>query len=358
MPIKGLSEIRRLPRLGKIHLGVKKKNPAGVEYPVAVDYFVCPPEVQDCFGEKPQALRVVFPPAAEEEFASQFYRAYSRTRGLVCKGDGLTADRTVEAGAAQEFKETGELPVPPIATHRDLKVERLDIPCPGRECPYFLDGNCKGVMNLQFMLPDVPGLGVYQIDTASMNSIVRINSALALIRGLFGRVAGIPVSLELLPAEVVADGKRKTVHVLDIRFPGLKLGEAMERIGRQKEATLVALPTGDVEVPDLLFPTTEEIEARDTERMQHDIDDALPPPPISTTPKPARAGLDPPQRRFSTVTEFWTATEKNGWTRDQVTGVLGVSIGAWLNAKSKEWGRFATWDDAYGALEGVLGIAE
>ena len=40
--IKELSDVRRLPRLGKIHLGVKAKNEKGVEYPKAVDYFVVP----------------------------------------------------------------------------------------------------------------------------------------------------------------------------------------------------------------------------------------------------------------------------------------------------------------------------
>lgn len=61
-------------------------------------------------------------------------------------------------------------------------------------------------------------------------------------------------------------------------------------------------------------------------------------------------------RRFHTVTEFWDATEKAGWTREQVAEVLGSSIGGWLNDRSKEWGRFATWDDAYDTLVGELGI--
>ena len=36
----------RLPRIGKIHLGVKAKTAQGVEYPRAVDYFVCPDELR------------------------------------------------------------------------------------------------------------------------------------------------------------------------------------------------------------------------------------------------------------------------------------------------------------------------
>jgi len=43
--IKGLSSIRRLPRLGKIRLGIKKVTAKGKEYPSETDYFVCPAEV-------------------------------------------------------------------------------------------------------------------------------------------------------------------------------------------------------------------------------------------------------------------------------------------------------------------------
>ena len=55
-PIKGISEQRRMTRLGKIHLGKKveklddKKQPVlntrgeKITYPRATDYFVVPPE--------------------------------------------------------------------------------------------------------------------------------------------------------------------------------------------------------------------------------------------------------------------------------------------------------------------------
>jgi len=59
--IIGLSEVRRLPRLGKIHLGVKEINAKGVEYPKAVNYFVVPPEVAEVYGEKPTELDIVIP---------------------------------------------------------------------------------------------------------------------------------------------------------------------------------------------------------------------------------------------------------------------------------------------------------
>ena len=96
-PIAGLSEQKRLPRLGKIHLGIKKKSQrTGAEYPVATDYFVCPPEVIKVYGEQPRRLDVIIPVEDEEIWASQYYRQYSRSRGLVCKGDGVTCRRMVD----------------------------------------------------------------------------------------------------------------------------------------------------------------------------------------------------------------------------------------------------------------------
>lgn len=75
MPIKGLTEMRRMPRIGKLHLGIKvTKNKKGEEcppYPKAVDYFVYPEadapggellgQLNKAFGEKPKELRIVFP---------------------------------------------------------------------------------------------------------------------------------------------------------------------------------------------------------------------------------------------------------------------------------------------------------
>ena len=90
MPIKGLSEIRRLPRLGKIHLGERATSPSGKEYPRATEHFVVPADVEEVYGPTPVALDVMFPVEDEEVFAAQFYRAYSRSRGLVCKGDGAS----------------------------------------------------------------------------------------------------------------------------------------------------------------------------------------------------------------------------------------------------------------------------
>jgi len=206
MPIKGLSEQIRIPRLGKIHLGVKKLSAKKVEYPTATDYFVCPPEVIAIYGDKPTSLPIMIPVEDEDIWASQYYRAYSNTRGLTCRGDGETCRRmidTVTGGMANRDTEA---------------VVWKEGRCAGRECPDYQGKKCSEKMCLQFMLPEVPGIGVWQIDTGSINSIRNINSAAAMIRGLCGRVRMIPLVLSLGKQEVVNpdDGKKKNVNVLSM----------------------------------------------------------------------------------------------------------------------------------------------
>ena len=233
MPIKGLSEQRRLPRLGKIHLGYKDPKKKGA--PTATDYFVCPPEVQAIYGEQPQRLEVIIPVEDEEMWASQYYRQYSRTRGLVCKGDGVTCRRMVDTG-------TGG------TANRDTKavVWKEGLPCAGRECPDYKVKKCQEVMNLQFLLPRVPGLGIWQIDTGSINSIRNINSCAAMVRAVCDRVSWIPLSLTLEPTEVVnpEDGKKKIVRCLNLRHEQGLL-ELLTASGKGKAALLITAPVED-----------------------------------------------------------------------------------------------------------------
>lgn len=241
-PIKGLSETRRLPRLGKIHLGIKKVAPSGVSYPSATEYFVVPPEVAKVVGEKPTELPILFPIEDEEKFTSQFYRSYSMTRGLVCRGDGETCRRMVDA-------ETGDM------ANRNSKdiLWKDGLPCEGRQCPYY-GKQCKEVMNLQFLLPTVEGLGIWQIDTSSINSILNINSAIELVRGVYGRIAMLPLLLTLEPIEVVNpdDGKKKTVRVLNLRTKGTMI-ELMERAIKPAREMLLPAPL-DTEAPEDMEP--------------------------------------------------------------------------------------------------------
>ena len=241
-PIKGLTESRRMPRVGKIHLGVKVKNKQGVEHPKATDYFVYPTEesagkelldqlIKE-YGEKPKELPVIFPLEDEEAIASQYYRCYSRSRGLVCRGDGESCTRMID-------KETGDLP------NKDTKdTELREMPCAGRECPDYQSEKCREVMNLQFMLPKISGIGVWQIDTSSINSIRNINSCLDMIKAVYGRVAMVPLILTLEPMEVTPPGgTKKTVQVLNLKSMDNMIEAAIK--ARKPPLELIAGPPDD-----------------------------------------------------------------------------------------------------------------
>ena len=251
-PIKGLSERRRLPRLGKIHLGIRNEK----GWPEKVDYFVCPPEVQAIFGEKPRELRILIPVEDEERWCSQYYRCYSRSRGLVCKGDGVECLRLVDT-------ETGDLAWKDDAKKVDMRV----MACAGRECPDYKE-KCREIMNLQFLLPEVPGLGIWQVDTGSINSILNINSAADLIKRLYGRISLIPLLLTLEPRDAkTPEGHKQKVFVLNLRTK-TTLDEMMQLIRKpldlilslppgEEDIEAVDLPVSDDETPELIIPANQ-----------------------------------------------------------------------------------------------------
>jgi len=270
----------RLPRLGVIALGVKDER--GV--PHAVDYFVCPPEVQEVYGPQPRALDVMFP---SEDLAVIFPCSYQRWTdqfGLVCRGDGRMANLSSiyavrfgeEYGIAYDPEQdrfidarTGEvLPLGMGASGKSF----VRISCPGRQCGFVEKGKCRPVGRLSFLLPKVPGvLGVYQITTSSVNSYLNIVGGLATLRNLLGRVSFVPVRLRVRVEEahpVVGSGqeKRQVKTVVPVLY--LDMGEwTLERVvemARERQLVrAVALPPGpavelepvdEEEKPDLLFP--------------------------------------------------------------------------------------------------------
>jgi hypothetical protein len=239
MPIKGLTQVRRLPRLGKIKMGVKVKSEKGVEHPQKTDYFVVPPEVAEIYGNKPKSLDILLPVEDEEKWAPQYYKLYSATQGLVCRGDGCAATRLIDTA-------TGD------RAHRATKeAVKKEVVCEGRKCPdYISKDGCKEVMSLQFILYKVPGMGIWQIDTSSVNSIININSCSEYIRAVFGKVSWIPLQLTIESKEVQnpESGKRQTVYVLNLRnqMTLLDMVETTRKFQAQLPAnTRLLLPPAD-----------------------------------------------------------------------------------------------------------------
>jgi hypothetical protein len=236
MSIKGLTEVRRLPRVGKIHLGLKRVSPrTGNEYPVATPFFVYPPEVERVYGKEAKKLDVIIPVEDDEQWCSQYYRQYSNARGLVCKGDGVTCRRMID-------KDTGDKA---DRTTKTVKWEE-GLVCEGRECPDYQSGACQESMNLQVLLPRVPGLGTWQIDTGSINSIRNINDTANLIRAVTGQISYIPLTLSLEPTEVVNpdDGKKKVVYCMHLRTDKGLL-ELTQAANLPREQLFITMPSDD-----------------------------------------------------------------------------------------------------------------
>jgi len=192
--IEGLSTIRRLPRLGKIRLGVKKVSAkTGKEYPSETDYFVCPAEIRKVIGDEPKELNIMFPLNDPEALFPQAYKWYGSSKGLKCRGDGISALRLNE--------ETGEM------------EERT---CP---CELLENGKCKQRASLSFMMPGIKIGGVYQIDLSSYHSIVDINSGFDYAMAMLGgRIAMVPFILRRVPKETHNEGKKQIHYTLQLEL--------------------------------------------------------------------------------------------------------------------------------------------
>jgi len=248
-PIEGISDIRRMPRLGKVRLGIKIEPPDKNPYPRATDYFVLPDEIKHVLGDKPKKLNIIFPTEEADKFAQQWLRCYSFTQGLVCKGNGVKATRKIDV-------ETGD--IARSTTHE--WVFRDDWGCDPDTCEQYLEKQCRRVMNLLFMMPDVPGLGCWQLDTTSFYSIVNINSCIDLIRSICGRISFIPLKLSLEPLEVSPPGiTKKTVHVLTIRSD-VKLAD-IQRLALTPPERIMLPALQEEEPPEDLFPEQKVVEA-------------------------------------------------------------------------------------------------
>lgn len=242
--IKDISDRRRLPRLGKIRLGVKMiSSKTGNEYPKETSYFVCPPEVQKIYGEKPTEIEVMFPLNDLESIFPQRYVWFGSSRGIKCIGDGEHAMRIEE----------------PNGTRHEEMIER--------ECPCDLLGNgCNQRANLFVMVPKVNVGGVYQIDLGSYHSIIDINSGLDYIQALIGRFSMVPLKLKRVPRETHGSGKKETHYTLmvflegDVNF----INSLRESTTRVLSGPQYALPTPVIENPAFDEGGVVEIEEEET----------------------------------------------------------------------------------------------
>jgi hypothetical protein len=330
MAIKNLSEVRRLPRLGKIRLGIKKTTSTGKEYPAEVDYFILDPatpselenkklieEFQKRYGEQPKQIPIMLPVGDIDVVFPQFYKRYGKTTSLQCKGDGETAVcASAEYATGLEAIGKDEMGLPKVK-------------CLGPDCPYQQNKQCSRVGTLNILLPELPGAGVWQIVTGSVNSIINLNSCLDYVRAVCGRFQMIPLMLERRPQEIQhteknGEVKKRTHYIMQITLDK-PLVELQKYAMIDATKILIDLPAPDTDKEDILFLENKEINPEPVE--------------VKVEPEPAKVGPEPAKK-----------------TPESVQGILleCKTITAKLNGKDTLRHKFRVGEEWYGTFDAVI----
>lgn len=147
------------------------------------------------------------------------------------------------------------------------------VSCDPDSCPEYRSRRCRRLMNLQFFLPRVAGIGVWQLNTGSRNSIHNINGMLRTIRAACGRIAMIPLTLSLEPYEAAPLGSPlREVCVLQLRS-SLSLA-GVQKLGAV-DPTRILLPAPDLAAADEDFYPAEVLEGGEAGAPDEDFPPVL-----------------------------------------------------------------------------------
>ena len=201
--IYGKSDERRYPVIGKIKIGIKGISSGGKEIPKSIDYFRATGPYAEMFntvyGEKPRNIEIVFPPIPQggdiDSILNHYYRMYKgggvgKNGRLFCIGNGKTAMRSDGKGNMHEGQK-----------------------CP---CEYLETGQCKERLRLTFMIPAVPVIGVWVLETSSVNSRINVVSGIDITKVFAGSVCGIPMNMSVEIQEGAVFGSNKKYPVIKI----------------------------------------------------------------------------------------------------------------------------------------------
>lgn len=216
MPIKDISDRRRLPKGGRLHIGIKvwktRHDGSTYEVPEKIDHFRFDPEDEallvdfsDLYGPAPKSLPIMFYSDSREEIFPHYLKFW-RSGKLWCWGDGQVAHR-----ADFEKGTTTDIPCLPDCPYRKLPKEQQYRLSPEEK----KQRQCGPQGELRFILYELPTLAVFSI-TASLTSIVRINTGLDMIQAVTGRLAHVPLILGVVPVQQVVGGKNNTNFCLQL----------------------------------------------------------------------------------------------------------------------------------------------
>jgi recombination directionality factor gp3-like protein len=201
------------PRVGKIRLGTAEPTGKKTEWGQAIvrpkrsDHFVVAPDESGIttteaanafaavYGREPTQLRCLLPGDKPEDVMEGAWRQYGANK-LKIRCDGEECSERTKTGWAEK-------------------------PCICKSLGLSEDDNkhCQLTFTLQVILPDVAGVGVWQIDTGSSITARRVAKWLDMMHKLRGTLVLLEFDLRLIPVSVQPAGfeKTSTVYVLDPR---------------------------------------------------------------------------------------------------------------------------------------------
>jgi len=275
MPIKGITDKKVLPRLGKIRLGIKKTAKSGKEYPDETEYFVLNPleEILDKAGnvtgtreneyikkliaeletDKPHEIEIALPVDDLSLVADPYMKWWAgnvkkKKSTLRCKGDGEYA--TYKGQDSVEG-----LNDPSIPEH--IKEKGFNRVCNKDSCPQAVSGLCKPNMNFMFVIPGCSLFGVFQIDTTSFQAMQAILSSLDVARNALKlkgitSLAGVPLMLYRERRDNTHGGVN---YIMKVRVKEARLEEEIKLLQERKASTLALSGVNyEIEMPVLEEP--------------------------------------------------------------------------------------------------------
>jgi len=259
----------KLPIGGRIRLGIKVKNEKGIEYPLETNYFVCPKEIRNIYGEEPTELTVFFPASDREKIFPQCYEKYGSNEAMLCQGDG-------EKSAQRKNLENG-------------RWEKVKCPCEHYNKKYDKTtkiGGCGKAGYLRFMIPSVSIGTFYQCRVGGTVSIEECNSAFYLAdKTTGGYWAMIPFRMRRVLKKLTIPG---TAKMKDHWVVTLEISASIEEIRRVAAGEILYLGQKrneqyELETPEpaegkedeaVIEPDTEE-EAKERETEETEREEAL-----------------------------------------------------------------------------------
>jgi hypothetical protein len=96
------------------------------------------------------------------------------------------------------------------------------------------DSTCKMTTRLNVILPQMPDIGVFRVESHSYYAASEIAATVDMLRSAAGPDALIPISLRIEPRKRVSGGKTKQFPVIAVELRGATAGQVLEAAGELK----------------------------------------------------------------------------------------------------------------------------